>query len=77
MLLGAIQLTISTMLGEFRQQQQTGSLGKQIGVALTTKHGKTVVFTKLCLNIDMLKPQGCTESTAIVTFEGGKKNKGW
>lgn len=74
--MGVIQLTVSTMLGEFRQQQQTGSLGWRIGVALTTKHGKTLVFTKSCHNIDMLKPPGCIESTAIVTSEGEKTKDG-
>lgn len=69
-MMGVSQLAVSTMLGDSRQQQQTGSLGWRIGVALTTKPGKTLMFTKECHNIDKLKQQGVTESLAIVTPEG-------
>lgn len=69
-MMGVTQLAVSTMLGESRQQQQTGSLGWRIGVALTTKPGKTLMFTKECHNIDTLKQQGVTESRAIATPEG-------
>lgn len=66
---GGNHLAVSTMLGEFRQRQQTGSFGWRTGVAPTTKPGKTLMFTEKCQNIDTLKQPGVTESLAIVTPE--------
>lgn len=43
LMMGVTQLSVSTMLGESRQQQQTGSLGWRIGVALTTKPTITIL----------------------------------
>lgn len=66
---GVTHQAVSTMLGEFRRRQQTGSFGWRTGVAPTTKPGKTPMFTEECWNIDTLKQQGVPESQAIVTPE--------